>query len=101
MQSALTAVRNTLVLEHDLPEDQFPQYISSGFPDVTWLVDVGYEGGLLRGDLPAEWLSALNAFKAEMEKYRGTIATVCVYMHICAQVNIHLLSIIVLIKLFN
>ena len=73
VQSALTAVRNTMEKKHGLHEDQFPQYISNGFPEVTWLPDVQFEGGRLREDLPADFLLELNAFKAEMEIYRGTL----------------------------
>ena len=47
VQDGLTAVRNTLKRESDLPVEQFPQYISNGFPEVAWAADVEYEGGFL------------------------------------------------------
>ena len=75
VQSALTAVRNVLKQKYGLPEQQFPQYISNGFPDVAWIADVEYEGGY-RQD-PILNSSDLTTFRTEMEQYRRGTPQLC------------------------
>ena len=69
VQSALTAVCNTLKQKFDLPEHYHSQYISYGFPEVAWIADVEYEGGF-RGQPTLEDLRELTAFRIELERYR-------------------------------